>query len=705
MAKRISSLSVVLGGSVAPFTNAFAGAGKTLDGFKSKVASVGSSVLAFTGIGAGIAAAFGAIKGAASGITLASQLEQTQVAFTTMLQSGDAAKAMMQQLSSFAAATPFEFPEIASAAKSLLAFGVSAQDVQPDLQKIGDIASGVGAPLGDIAEMFGKAKVQGTLYAEDINQLVGRGIPVIQQFAKQLGVSEGEVKKMASDGKISFGMLDKAFTDLTASGGQFSGMMEAQSHTLGGLWSTFTDNVGMATAGVVTKIVDAFHLKDALSGLSDFVGTAGAWFNAAIDAWTPLFVTFGLNVWNAITSSFSAIYSFLMPIVTSIGDFIARNWQASLTSVTGYLVSLWSIVSVVFDAALTIVTSVGEGIVAGWNWAMETLGVTTADTGSTVGNIFQGIADVGRWFEGVLTVAFTSLAYVIGNWRDVVGLAISAVELGVVQAGAEIVYQFGTVVPAIVMWAASNWKDILTDMGTLAMTVFANVGTNLTNFMSAVSSLLTGGGFSFEWTGLTTGFESSLKTMPQIAARQIGPIEQGLQDQFDAMQQTVGAGLDKALAGNKSTTKNITDGITGAVKNGLDNLPKVTLPAPTIPSLAPIVPKVDTTPADAAMDKTKDKAKETHDAIANIGVGSAEQLKRIATAALPTMPDSVPPVASAATTAAPIARAAVDAVREKPQRDATVQAKAIDGPALMTLLTAMRQLLLDKGLLTVEEVG
>jgi tape measure domain-containing protein len=104
-------------------------------------------------------------------------------------------------------------------------------------------ALGAGAPIGEIAELFGKAKVQGTLFAEDINQLVGRGIPVIQEFAKQLGVSEGEVKKLASSGKITFSNLNQAFIDLSSEGGAFFNMMQEQSQTTIGKFSTLKDNI------------------------------------------------------------------------------------------------------------------------------------------------------------------------------------------------------------------------------------------------------------------------------------------------------------------------------------------------------------------------------------------------------------------------------------------------------------------------------
>lgn len=169
--------------------------------------------------------------------------EQLKVSMDVLTGDTTQATALIEQLRKDAAETPLEFVEMGEAAKKLLAFGSAASVVPDELRRIGDISSGVGAGLGEIAEIYGKARVQGTLFAEDINQLTGRGIPVIQQFAKQLGVAESEVKKMGSQGKITFANLEQAFKDLTTGGGLFAGMMARQAETIAGKWSTLQDGI------------------------------------------------------------------------------------------------------------------------------------------------------------------------------------------------------------------------------------------------------------------------------------------------------------------------------------------------------------------------------------------------------------------------------------------------------------------------------
>lgn len=214
---------------------------------------VGGMGAAFKGLGPLLAGGLAAIGGIAigrkigseisAGVSAAAKMETLEIGFEVLTGSPEQAKKTLGELRELGASTPLEFFDLASAARSLIAFGEDAEVVPETLRKIGDVASGVGAPIGDIAELYGKARVQGTLFAEDINQLTGRGINVIKEFAGQLGVSEGEVKKLASQGKITFPMLEQAFGDLTSSGGAFSDMMARQSQTLEGRFSTFKDQI------------------------------------------------------------------------------------------------------------------------------------------------------------------------------------------------------------------------------------------------------------------------------------------------------------------------------------------------------------------------------------------------------------------------------------------------------------------------------
>jgi tape measure domain-containing protein len=206
------------------------------------ISTVGKAIIASEIVGQVYNMGKAALKSAA-------EYEQLKVAFTTFLGSAEKADAVLGKLQRFADKTPYDTAQVNQAGKALLAFGVSANQLVPTLTKIGDVASGTGKDFNELAIIYGKARVAGTLYAEDINQLTEAGVPIITEFAKQMGVTEDKVKKLASEGKIGFKQLEAAFTSMTGEGGRFFNLMENQSATALGKWSTFesqTQAIGKA---------------------------------------------------------------------------------------------------------------------------------------------------------------------------------------------------------------------------------------------------------------------------------------------------------------------------------------------------------------------------------------------------------------------------------------------------------------------------
>lgn len=209
-------------------------------------------------------------------IRLAAQAETLSVQFKVLTGSATTAKRVMADVAAFAAETPFQKLEIAESARSLLAFGSSAHEVVAELRMLGDIAAATGTPLGDLSQIFGKARVQGRLFAEDINQLTGRGIPIIGAIADQFGVAESEVKKLVEAGQVGFPQLLKALQSMTEAGGKFAGMMSEMSETTTGKWSTLKDNVSELAAAMGEELLPVLNeVLDKLTELAKENNTKG----------------------------------------------------------------------------------------------------------------------------------------------------------------------------------------------------------------------------------------------------------------------------------------------------------------------------------------------------------------------------------------------------------------------------------------------
>jgi tape measure domain-containing protein len=273
----LGSLSVNITANVGGLKRGFDQGRAMASSFTARIQSMGSGVIdTFGRIGLAAQGAKTMIGGlvnvARSPLKLAAEAEQTAVSFRVLLGSAEAAQDVMVGLKQFAAETPFEFPELASAGKKLIAFGTSGDQVVPTLRRLGDLAAGLGIPIGELSEIYGKARVQGTLFMEDINQLAGRGIPIQTELAKIFGVTGQEVRALVSSGQVNFGHLEEAFKNLTDEGGQFAGLMKAQSNTLSGTWAALSDSVSASMATIGESIADGLNLKAVLNTTAEWLG-------------------------------------------------------------------------------------------------------------------------------------------------------------------------------------------------------------------------------------------------------------------------------------------------------------------------------------------------------------------------------------------------------------------------------------------------
>ncbi|HEV7333242.1 MAG TPA: tape measure protein [Flavisolibacter sp.] len=223
------------------------------------------------------------------------EFQELEVAFQTILQSKEKADKLMADVTQLAAATPSGLTQVATAAKQLLAFNTAAEEVPDTLRRLSDISAGIGAPLNEIAEVYGKIRVQGRLFAEDMNQLTGRGIPVIQELAKQFEVTDDQVKSLVESGKVGFPEIERAFQSLTSEGGKFFNLSAESAKTLTGqisaledAWTRMLNDIGKSNEssfsgviGAATYVVENY--QDVLDILEALIVTYGT-YKAAIVA-------------------------------------------------------------------------------------------------------------------------------------------------------------------------------------------------------------------------------------------------------------------------------------------------------------------------------------------------------------------------------------------------------------------------------------
>lgn len=217
--------------------------GQSIENVFNRIKSVAS--VAFAGFTAKeIISTLGTVRG---------EFQQFEIAFETMLGSGQKAKGMISDLANLAATTTFDMKGVVNGAKQLLAYGFAANEITETMRRLGDVSAGLGLNLQDLTWLYGTTMVQGRLFTRDLMQFTGRGIPLTEELAKQFGVTKDKVSELVTAGKVGFPEVKKAIESLTNEGGKFGGLMEKQSHSITGQVSNIKDTIEMAINDLGTQ--------------------------------------------------------------------------------------------------------------------------------------------------------------------------------------------------------------------------------------------------------------------------------------------------------------------------------------------------------------------------------------------------------------------------------------------------------------------
>jgi len=227
---------------------------------------------AFAGLGA-VALAKGAFSAAKSAVVdFNASMEQSSIAWTTMLGSAQASQKMLADLQQFARTTPFEFPELEQASRRLLAMGFDAKEVIPLMTDLGNAASALGLGsegVNRIGLALGQMRAKTRVSGEEMRQLTEAGVPAWDILAQAVGKPIPEVMKLAETGKIASSTFIQAFQ--TFSQQNYGGMMEAQSRTFKGAMSNIKDSLTQGAASAFQPLFAV--LSQGAVKLADFLNT------------------------------------------------------------------------------------------------------------------------------------------------------------------------------------------------------------------------------------------------------------------------------------------------------------------------------------------------------------------------------------------------------------------------------------------------
>ena len=211
------------------------------------------------------------------GFNYNADMETYKVAFTTMMDgNAEAADALIESLRELGEVTPMNTAGLVKNAKTMMGFGIAAEDVVDTLKMLGDAAQGDQTSLDSLVLAYSQMMAAGQLYAQDAMQMTNAGFPIWKALEEYTGEEIATLRKMGEDGAITTEMVTNAFKMATSEGGNFYKAMENQSETFNGKMSTIQDVAEMTAGNVMQSFFDIAK-SDVLPKLTESLETFGTW--------------------------------------------------------------------------------------------------------------------------------------------------------------------------------------------------------------------------------------------------------------------------------------------------------------------------------------------------------------------------------------------------------------------------------------------
>jgi tape measure domain-containing protein len=409
--------------------------------------AIGKSALVMGGAVVAGATALAGVIGAV-GNSYNATMEQSQIAWATLLGDADEASDTIKKLQVLGAKTPFEFEGLDKSAKLLNMAGFEGEELIGTLTKVGDAVSAVGGnqeTMQGVSMALFQMASKGKISAEEMNQLAERGIKSWELLGEGMGLTTQEVMELSQQGKL---YAKDALPMLIKGMERYEGAMEAQSKTYNGLMSTIKDLGKMISAelqkpmfelakkylpnvvegmewflsqlqegkGVMDMLKGFIPQKELEQGIAIF-DTVKNVFKTAFEIYInylKFMLPITLKVWGAIFSVVEWAYNMIAPtiknIITEASAFWAEHGALFLEAIRNFANILVGIFNFFFPLIKWIVTDVFnaiKGVISGaFNIIMGLVKIFTGLFGGDFALFWEGIKQL---FMGAIGFIWNAL--------------------------------------------------------------------------------------------------------------------------------------------------------------------------------------------------------------------------------------------------------------------------------------------------------
>ncbi len=423
------------------------------------------------------------------------------------------------------------------------------KQLSPDQQfeLIGEKISAIPDPTKKAAaamKVFGKSGTELLPMLEDLSTL--------RQEAKDLGIAPDDAAvKLADELGDS---MDRAKRSIGAVVFQIGGALAdgaiGVSNTIAAVaasvnrWIRANQKLIATVVGIGGVLVGAGAAIAAVGGAIWVVGAALSGLSAA-------FSVLGSTI--AFVLSPVALVAGALIAGAAVWAIYTESGQAAVSGLMSVLNELLGVFNQMFGGIKDALTS-GDLMLAG-QIAMAGLNVAFQTGLSAINDVTGGAID---WLRSAWDVALSGITFAVTEWKLLTIIAFQSAAVAIVSFASDVAHFLTVSIPAYLAWFGEHWREVFTDIMNFTSTVATNIFTNLSNLWDGIKGLFNGEGFKFEWTPLTEGFESAMKELPQIAEREMGPIEQAMRDKLAGLSDELAGAWGKQQAGKPAATNQYT---------------------------------------------------------------------------------------------------------------------------------------------------
>lgn len=349
-----------------------------------------------------------------SGLDRLLDIEDAQAKMRALGYEGEQIESIMDSALTSVKGTAFGLGEAASVAAKALNAGVQpGQQLTDHLTGIAGAAALAGVSMDEMGDVINQVTAGGKVSNDILNQMTTRNIPMLQWLAKEYGVTQGELQKMVTEGKVDAATFNRVLQENIGDAAVIA------SDTTRGAFMNMRASLGRVGANLLEGVFPVF--KRTFLGVTDLLGPveAGAKVaGAALGAFLERAISAGVGIYNVLfkgdfTGGIFGVSedSRLVDFLFRVRDTAISTWNQASAGVTAFR-DAWS------DADSEITSSGFPGIMQRlgfWGqhlWGELTGGITAfraawqyAD-GEVTSSGFPGVMErIAGWMVGIRDTA------------------------------------------------------------------------------------------------------------------------------------------------------------------------------------------------------------------------------------------------------------------------------------------------------------